>query len=410
MNITDERLIEIYGEALESRSRYLQMEEKFHKEFGIPGYEFFSAPGRTEIIGNHTDHNGGKIIAGSVSMDTIAVAAVNNSDCIEIISEGYPEKIVLDINSKLPESEREGTKGLIAGMVEAIQQAGYKVFGFSAYVSTNVIAASGVSSSASFEMLICSIINYFFNNEKMSYIEYAKMGQYAENKYWNKASGLMDQLACAVGGIIKLDFSQGISYEKVPFDLQEFKYKFILVNSKMDHAALNDEYSAIPNEMYEVASVLGCEKLGETSAEALLEQFVTLRKTVKNDRAIMRALHFFNENERVEDMYAAMVNKDEQKILKLIKQSGASSWKYLQNCYVPGNCEEQSVALNLALSEMINGELNAVCRVHGGGFSGVILEVVPEENAGKYIDYMSKLVGEDNIYPFHIRALGAIHV
>ena len=188
----------------------------------------------------------------------------------------------------------------------------------------------------------------------MSYIEYAKMGQYAENKYWNKASGLMDQLACAVGGIIKLDFSQGISYEKVPFDL--------------------------------------------------------LRKTVKNDRAIMRALHFFNENERVEDMYAAMVNKDEQKILKLIKQSGASSWKYLQNCYVPGNCEEQSVALNLALSEMINGELKAVCRVHGGGFSGVILEVVPEENADKYIDYMSKLVGEDNIYPFHIRTLGAIHV
>ncbi len=408
MKISDERLIEIYGESKESRKRYEQLGQRFMEKFAERNFEFFSAPGRMELIGNHTDHNGGAVIAGSISMDTIAAAAPNGRNIIEIISEGYKHKIVVDINNL--KKITDGTTGLVAGMVEAIKRWNYKIEGFSAYISSNVIAAAGVSSSASFEMLFCSIVNYYFNEERITYLEYAKIGQYAENHYWGKASGLMDQLACAVGGVIQLDFKSEVLYQKLDFDLKKFDYKFVLVNSEKSHANMSNEYSAIPNEMYSVAAFLGVKKLGESSLDAMLQNYKVLRRTLRNDRALMRAFHFFEENNRVESMKKAMNENDTPKILRLIEQSGLSSWRYLQNCFVQGNEKEQNLALNLALSEMINQKNQGVCRVHGGGFSGVILEVISSKKEQEYITFMSQMVGDDNVYPLNIREVGAIHV
>lgn len=410
MKIPSERFIQIYGEAEISKKRFERVEEAFYREFGESECEFFSAPGRTEIVGNHTDHNGGKVIAASISQDSIAAAFSNRSNKIEIISEGYSERIVVDLNSFSSARGSAGTKALVAGMVEAVLDFGYQISGFSAYVTSDVIAASGVSSSASFEMLICSIINFFFNEGKMSFVDYAKIGQYAENRYWNKASGLMDQLACAVGGMIRLDFSDDVRYEKIPFDLNKFQYGFILVNSETNHASLSAEYSAVPREMLCVAENLGANKLSQSSLDALLSDFPKRRKEISCDRAILRAFHFYKENERVNRMAQALIAGDNKEILAILQESGASSWKYLQNCYVAGNTADQNVALNLALSEIWNEEHAGVCRVHGGGFSGVILEVVPKKAEKEYIAFMADRVGEKNIYPIAIRQVGAIHV
>lgn len=410
MNISDERFLEIYGECNKSKERFLALEKHFTDNFGLDSYEFFSSPGRTEIVGNHTDHNGGRVIAGSISMDTIAAAAKNNTRTIEIISEGYDGKIIVDLDNDSFKPEKTDTTALLYGMVKAIKDKGYNIDGFSAYVSTNVIAAAGVSSSASFEMLICTIVNYFFNDNKIDFIEYAKIGQYAENNYWNKASGLMDQLACAVGGAIKLDFSGEVSYEKVPFDFDGFDYKFILVNSAESHADLSEEYSAVPKEMNMVARAMGYEKLGETTLENLMANYENVSRSCGNDRAILRSFHFFEENRRVDELSKAMSNNDTPEILRIIEASGNSSWKYLQNCYVPGISKKEGVAVNLSLSELINQKINGVCRIHGGGFCGVILEVVPSEHADEYIEYMLPKVGAKNIYSMKIRNTGAVHI
>lgn len=307
--------------------------------------------------------------------------------------------------------ENNGTVSLLVGIVEAIKTFGYKVEGFSAYITTDVISAAGVSSSASFEMLVCSIVNYFFNEEKISYVEYAKIGQYAENVYWKKASGMMDQLACAVGGLIKMNFEKDVNYESIDFSFEKEGYSIAVINSKQNHANLSAEYSVIPNEMRLVANKLGVSMLAESSIDALLDNYKNL-KNDKNisDRAILRAMHFYNENERVEEMFTAMENNDISKVIKIIQESGDSSWRYLQNCYVPGEIDNQCVATNLALSEYKNQFLHGACRVHGGGFSGVILEIVPNSGVDEYLKYMKALVGEENVYQLKLRLIGAIHV
>lgn len=411
MSISDERLIELYSECVDSRRRYDEAEKRFKELFHFEQCEFFSSPGRTEIIGNHTDHNGGKVIASSISQDTIAVAAPNGSNEIRIVSEGYQNMITVKIDNVYTNLEKCGSFSLIVGIVDAVKKFGFKIAGFSAYISTNVISAAGVSSSASFEMLICSIINYFFNAGKISYTEYAEIGRYAENIYWGKASGMLDQLACAIGGMIMLDFKEKVKYEKIDFSFEKCGYSMIIINSKSNHAKLSDEYSSIPREMFSVANGLGVEKLSDSSINDLIKNVYMLKtKNNVSDRAILRALHFYNETNRVAEMYRAMKENDISKILALLAESGNSSWKYLQNCYVPADSIDQNVALNLSLTEQINKELYGVCRVHGGGFSGVILEVVPSERKNEYISYMSSIVGNNNVYPLSIRRIGAVHV
>jgi len=410
MNIPSiERLEKVYGESVKSGERLSALAENFQKKYGHDEAEFFSAPGRTEIIGNHTDHNGGKVIAGSIDLDTIGAAYPNNSSVIHITSEGYDKEVVVDIDRLDNVVKGGGTVALLAGMIEGAQKFGFQVRGFDAYVSTNVIAAAGVSSSASFEMLVCTIVNHFFNDGAMSCADYAKIGKYSENVYWNKASGMMDQMACAVGGPVLFDFANGSQpeYRPLTFSFEKKGYRLVIVNTGKGHADLSEEYSGIPNEMKEAAKDLRAELLCETNLEKLLAH----ANEIENDRVLLRAIHFFEENRRVDEMAEAIEKDDINKVLKLVKESGTSSWELLQNCYSLQNCKEQKITRTLALTELfLQGIGDGVCRVHGGGFAGVIMCLVPLAEADNYVKYIANYVGESNVYPMNIRAVGAVRI
>lgn len=402
-------LEKIYGESEISRKRYESLAENYKKIFGSEEMDFFTSPGRTEIVGNHTDHNGGKILAGSISMDTIGAAYPNHSNTIRIVSEGYKKEIVVDLDNLKEVPKCCGSVSLVAGMMEAAQNAGYKTGGFNAYVSTQVISAAGVSSSASFEMLVASIINYFFNDGKIRYIDYARIGQYAENRFWDKASGLMDQMACAVGGVIMLNFANEDAdiCEQVDFSFSQIGYDLVIVNTGKGHADLSEEYSSIPNEMRQAAAAAGADILCNTSEDAILAQV----STMDNDRAILRALHFFEENKRVDAAYEAAKRKNAGALLNAITESGHSSWEWLQNCYCINDCKDQKISLALALTRIyLNRIGKGACRIHGGGFAGVIMCVIPTEETEKYVEYMAGYFGQENVYPMNVRTFGAGHV
>ncbi|MGN6710813.1 galactokinase [Anaerocolumna jejuensis] len=411
MHLPSEKILEnVYGESQISLKRFKSLAQHFKSHFKTEQVEYFSSPGRTEIIGNHTDHNGGKVIAASIDMDTIGAAFPNNSNIVCIVSEGYEKEIIVDLSSDDEIPLNEGTLSLVAGMMKVTKNFGFKVSGFNAYVSTNVISSAGVSSSASFEMLICSVINYFFNNNELNYIDYAQIGQYAENKYWNKASGLMDQMACAVGGTILLDFSKNVKFEKVDFSFAQIGYDLIIINTGKGHADLSHEYSEIPLEMKLIAHKLGTSHLSENDLSDILNRFSEIESSVTNDRAILRSLHFFEENHRVNEAISAIREENRKQLLKLIEESGNSSWKWLQNCHSEENYKEQKVSLVLALTELFLRKIgDGCCRVHGGGFAGVIMSIVPKTETSNYIQFISRFVTINNIYPLQIRKFGAIH-
>ena len=409
MNLPEQaKLKEIYGETEKCGARFESLADNFEKIYHHDHAEYFTSPGRTEIIGNHTDHNGGKVIAGSINLDTIGAACPNDSDIIRITSEGYDE-IVVDLTKLTRENYPAGTPALVAGMMEGAKKNGFKTAGFDAYVSTNVIAAAGVSSSASFEMLVCSIVNHFFNNEKMTFTDYAKIGQYAENVYWDKSSGMMDQMACAVGGPVLFDFADrnDLKYQKLDFSFGMFGYRLVIVNTGKNHADLSREYSEIPDEMKAVAKILGKELLHETTLDDLLAHC----NEIEDDRALLRAIHFFEETSRVEQAAEAIRNKKYDDVLRLMDESGNSSWELLQNCYSMQNCHEQKITRTLALTKLFLKKINdGMCRVHGGGFAGVIAAIVPEAEMENYVNYIAQYVGKENVYPMDIRAIGAAHI
>ncbi len=403
-----EVLERVYGESEKSGERFLHLSECFAKHFGDAQVEFFTSPGRTEMIGNHTDHNGGKIVATSISLDTIGAAAQNGTGTIRILSEGY-DLIELDITAASSVEKKSGTKALVAGMVEAIGKFGYKVEGFDAYITTEVIAAAGVSSSASFEMLFCAIVNTMFNDNKMPLGDCARIGQYAENNFWMKSSGLMDQMACAAGGAILLDFADDIKCEKIDASFDQLGYDMVIVNTGKGHGDLSDEYSAVPSEMYQVAAAMDAKRLCEHTLDEFIKELPRIEQALKNDRAIMRALHFYEENRRVEKAAEALAKNDGKTVLRLLTESGNSSWKWLQNCMSKSNEKDQKVALTLALTEIFLERIqDGCCRVHGGGFAGVILAVVPKAKTAEYVEYISALVGKNNVYPMQIRQTGAV--
>lgn len=410
MNLPEkENLQKIYGETEKSSARFAHLGEKFAEIYKHDHAEYFTSPGRTEIIGNHVDHNGGKVIAGSINLDTVGAAAPNGTDVIRITSEGYRDEIVVDLSKLSKKNYQKGTPALVAGMIEGAQKNGFKAAGFDAYVSTNVIAAAGVSSSASFEMLICTIIDYFFNEGKMTYNDYAKIGQYAENVYWDKASGMMDQMACAVGGPVLFNFADrnNLEYSKLDFSFGKFGHRLVIVNTGKGHADLSQEYSEIPAEMKAAAKALGVELLHESTLEELLAHV----NEIEDDRAVLRAIHFFEETRRVEDASEAIGKEDYEKFMKLMDESGNSSWELLQNCYSLQNCHEQKISLMLALTQLfLNKIQGGICRVHGGGFAGVIATILPEAEMDNYVEYISRYVGRDNVYPMDIRAVGAAHI
>lgn len=402
-------LSSVYGEEnlAKEQARYEHLVTKFKECFGEGEVDFFSAPGRTEILGNHTDHNHGKVLTASIAMDTIAAARKNGTSLVHVISEGY-KAITIDLENLDSECKCKGTLSLLIGMFECAIKKGYKVEGFDAYITTEVIGAAGVSSSASFEMLICAIMNYFSNEGKIDYVEYAKIGQYAEHEYWLKQSGLLDQMACAVGGVIAIDFKEEMpKVEKVEFGYDKLGYDLIIVNTGKGHADLSQEYSEIPGEMKAVAKVLGVNLLHETNVDALLEHC----NEIEDDRAVLRALHFFGETTRVEEAADAIHHDDYDKFLELIDESGKSSWELLQNCYTMKDFHEQKITRTLALTQLFLKKIGAgVCRVHGGGFAGVIAAIIPEKEQENYVEYISRFVGKENVYPMDIRAVGAAHI
>lgn len=402
----------IYGvsETQTAQSRFRHLEEGYQQEFGNADLSYYTSPGRTEIVGNHTDHNGGKVLASSINLDTIGAAAKNEHGTIEILSEGYP-KIIVEL-SKLSEVPKEGgTRSLVAGIAEATSRFGFQISGFCAYLTTNVIASAGVSSSASFEMIVCAIINDLFNDGKMTPSDYAKIGQYAENVYWNKASGLMDQMACGFGGPILLDFAGEIQVEQIPFGFADYGYSMVITNTGKGHADLSDEYSAVPQEMFAVAKALGKERLCEVSLEELLEQFAAIRETIQNDRAMLRAIHFLSETKRVADIARAIEAKDFPKILAIIEESGHSSYEVLQNAYCIADWKEQPISVALALTNVYLKKIGAgVCRLHGGGFAGVIQTILPQEETDSYVQYMEQYFGKGNVYPMNLRQTGAVRI
>lgn len=407
-----EELKRIYGEdAAEAEKRFACLKDRFAETFGgCEGAEGFTSPGRTEIIGNHTDHNGGKILAASVTLDTIALARKKDNGIISVLSEGYP-MLTLDLNRLDEVPKDQGTLSLVGGMLKAFRERGYVIGGFEACASSNVVSAAGISSSASFEMLICSILNYFYNDNKISYDIYARAGQYAENVYWHKASGLMDQMACACGGTILLDFHDDVKYKPVSFTFDDIGYKEILINTGKGHADLSAEYSSVPDEMRLIAAKLGGKNLCEADEEELLKHLNEIRKDVNNDRAVLRALHYYEECRRVDEAEAALAAGRPEKILDLISESGHSSHEWLQNAYVASAPEEEPVPLALALSEIFMKRHGAgVCRLHGGGFGGVIMAAVPKELAEAYTEFMAPYFGRENIFVTGIRRTGAVHI
>ena len=402
----------LYGEtAVEAnRERYQNLVKSFQKKFAEEDITLFSSPGRTEISGNHTDHNHGKVLAGSINLDCVGVAAKNNSSKVHIISETFNQSFIIDLNDLSPSDKKAGTIDLVKGLLQGFKESGYEVGGFNAYITSNVISAAGVSSSASFEMLLCSILNTFFNEGRMDTVAYAHIGKYSENVYWDKASGLLDQMACAVGGLITIDFMEPASpvVEKIDFDFSSQNHSLIIVNTGKGHADLSADYSSVPIEMKKVAEFFGKEVCAQITEEEVIEHLAEVR-AYAGDRSVLRALHFFEENKRVEAEVKALKEGRFTDFLMNITASGNSSWKWLQNCFTNSAYQEQGITVALALTELFIAEKQrGACRVHGGGFAGVIMAMLPNDLVDEYVAYIEKALGEGNAYRMSIRPYGAI--
>ena len=405
---------ELYGEnQLDTQiARYEGILKGFGEAFGEKEVSLFSSPGRTEISGNHTDHNHGKVLAGSINLDCIGAAAKNQSSKVHIISETFHQNFTIDLNNLEPSEKKAGTIDLVKGLMAGFLDAGYEIGGFDAYISSNVISAAGVSSSASFEMLLCSILNVFFNEGRMSTVAYAHIGKFSENTYWDKASGLLDQMACAVGGLITIDFLEPTVpvVEKIDFDFASQDHSLIIVQTGRGHADLSKDYSDVPSEMKKVAEYFGKEVCAQISEQDVIDHLKEVREFA-GDRSVLRALHFFEENKRVEAEVAALKENRFQDFLTNITASGNSSWKWLQNCYTNHDYQEQGITVTLALTELFIAEKQrGACRVHGGGFAGVIMAMLPNDIVDEYISYIEKATGEGNAYRMSIRPYGAVCV
>lgn len=402
----------LYGRGQEEENivRYQNLVKGYKQAFGDQDIALFTSPGRTEISGNHTDHNNGKVLAGSINLDCVGVAARNDSQKVHIISETYNQDFTIDLDDLTPGPKMAGTIDLTKGLLKGFLEMGRKIGGFNAYITSNVISAAGVSSSAAYEMLLCAMINTLFNEGQVDIVTYAHIGKYSENHFWNKASGLLDQMACAVGGLITIDFKNPAVpvVEQIDFDFASAGHSLIIVQTGKGHADLSADYSSIPNEMKKVAQFFGKEVLAEVEESEVIAQLPKVRQFA-GDRSVMRAFHFFEENKKVEQEVAALKEGRFDDFLKNITASGNSSWKWLQNCYTNSNYQEQGISITLALTEMfIQEKQRGACRVHGGGFAGVIMAMLPNDLVEEYVAYIEKAMGEGCAYKMSIRPFGAV--
>lgn len=403
------KLENIYGEddAPKQQRRYKLLAQRFVQEYKHEAFSFFSAPGRIELIGNHTDHNHGCVLAAGINLDAVAAAAKNNQNLVCLRSEGYNGEFVVDLSDLAPKNNEIGTtSGIIRGILARFLQLGLKTGGFDAYVHSNVLGGSGLSSSAAIEVLICTILSHLFNDGQVSTVELARISQYAENVYFGKPCGLMDQMASAAGSILFIDFadSENIKLQPVKYDFAQKGYSVIITNVRSDHANLTDDYAAITKEMGAVAQHFGKKTLREVNETSFYNSVYELYGKVP-DRAILRAMHFFNENKRVEAAAEALTKNDLQTFFNAIISSGNSSWRLLQNLYST-KCESQALPVALAVTEnLLRGK--GAWRVHGGGFGGTTLAFVPEDLEKVYISQMNRIFGEDAAIKLAVRPCGA---
>ena len=407
----DEKLIDIYvdTEQLEyQKSRYIDTITKFEELYGAGEVQIFSAPGRSEIGGNHTDHQHGKVLACAINRDAIGV--VRKSDEIKLISDGS-EEIVVDLaNLEIKEEEKGTTLSLIKGVLAGFKERNYKIGGFHAYITSDVLIGSGVSSSAAFETLIGSVLSGLYNEMQISSTDIAIIGQYAENVYFGKPCGLMDQMACSTGSLVYIDFydPKAPVVERVSFDMESYGYSLCITDTKGSHADLTDEYAAVPEEMKKVARCFGKEVLVDVTFEDLLANITEVREKT-SDRCVLRALHFIAENKRVVKEVEALKEGNLADFFAKVKASGDSSYKYLQNVYTSKDVHHQNVSVALAVSEAVLAE-NGVCRVHGGGFAGTIQAFVKNDAVKAYQGYMNQMFGNGACSVFKIRNYGGVLV
>lgn len=422
----DKKLLELYFEpelVAVQRRRYEQALAEFENAFGEGEAFLYSAPGRTEIGGNHTDHQHGQVLAASIHLDAIAVVRPIPAPEIRLLSAGYP-LLTTPLETAAASSEHPAkaaalpvfeadfgtTRSLIRGVCQGFLNHGFSIGGFEAYVTSDVLIGAGLSSSAAFETLLGTILSSLYNGGSVDAVTIAKIGQYAENVYFGKPCGLMDQMACSVGNLVHIDFAdpEAPVVSRVEVDFDKSGYTLCITDTKGSHANLTPDYAAIPAEMKAAAKVLGKEYLGEVSLSDIYANLAKIREKA-GDRAALRAIHFAEENRRVPLEADALRRQDMPAFLQLVNASGNSSYKYLQNVYSPQDVATQNVSLGLALSEHLLGGKGA-SRVHGGGFAGTMEAFVPNENVSEYRAGMDALFGKDACKVLHIRKCGGVSI
>lgn len=409
----DERFSEIYMDATRSvrqKERYIRAVKEYVGQFGTGEVAIFSAPGRSEIGGNHTDHQHGEVLAASINLDAIAVTEKTAEPTVRLVSDGC-EPIIIPLNDLQKRNEEEGTtEALIRGVLAGVEKNGYRIGGFQAFVTSDVLIGAGLSSSAAFETLIGTIVSNLYNEGKITAMEIAQIGQYAENVYFGKPCGLMDQMACSVGSLVHIRFAdpEHPQVERLNLDLAVQGYNLCITDTRGSHADLTPDYAAIPAEMKQAAECLGREVLGQTTKEEVLAHLTEIRQKA-GDRAALRALHYVCENERVQQETEALKQDRFAEFLRLVKESGDSSYKYLQNVFTCHDVTHQNVSVALAVSDIVLGRKGA-SRVHGGGFAGTIQAFVPTDMVTRYQAEMERVFGAGACTQLMIRKYGGIRV
>jgi len=397
------------------RTRYIDAVTEFERLYDPNGerdVSLFSVPGRSEIMGNHTDHQYGRVIAASITLDCVAVAAKRDDSVVRIKSAGFEEDVVDTDKFTTPDEKMYfRSQSIIAGVADGFRKNGYNIGGFDAYTTSNVLKGSGLSSSAAFEDMVGNIMNHFYNEGKISPDKIAIIAQYSENKFFGKPCGLMDQMACATGGFITIDFADPASpvTEKLNFDLAAHGYRLCITNTGGSHADLNDDYASVPSEMKAIASFFGQKTLRPVSEAQLTANAVALRERF-GDRALLRAYHFVRENERVAKTADVLRAGDIDAFFAAVLASGDSSYKYLQNVYTTKKVDEQGLSLALCLTEGFLSGKKAAWRVHGGGFAGTIQAFVPAEITEEYAALMDSVFGVGACMTLAVRGAGAVKI
>jgi galactokinase len=408
-----DRLSILYGaqpRRLESmRERWRSLIASYAEKFtGGDDVQLFSTPGRTEVGGNHTDHNAGCVLAAAVDLDLIGVAGRTNDGMITVYSEGYSEVTIDTRNLQAEEEERFTTAALIRGICAKMNELGWQIGGFNACMTSDVPKGSGLSSSAAFEVQVTTILSEIYNGGQLDPVQKAIIAQYAENNYFGKPCGLMDQTTCSVGGFVSIDFRDAAKpiVHKVAYDFASSGYALVILETGGDHADLTDEYAAVTAEMKSVAHALGGKVMRDVTLDQLMGALPELHQKV-NDRALLRAFHFLHENKRVADEVDALEAGQFSRFLDLVNESGLSSWTLLQNCYSTRSPHQQGIPLALAISAQLLGKKGAY-RVHGGGFAGTIQAFIPLESVDAFVIQMELIFGKGTCYPVMVRSAGSI--